>query len=236
VRSGIVDDWSKIKDGDNWNSVKRFLPSDDVDPPAFPIGRSKDEVVENAARFLLETKSATDRKGVTVLLSNPQTRGGYSDKIKNRAEHATGSEVKPGRNQRILNPEKATWLAAVPETIQNAPVKVYAGSEVLYFRKYRKKTHMVVTTKEGVFLDQEPFDSGFVTQYPLELRERQFKGVAKVELLPPPAAVSGFPTNAATNATPAATDAVNQAGSVGTPGIFNLSGTDTKSTPEAMPE
>jgi hypothetical protein len=230
----IVDNWSKVKNGDNWNTVKRFLPSEDVDPPVFPIGRSKDEVVENAARFLLETKSATDRSGVTVLLSNPQTRGGYSDKIKNRAEHATGRELKKGSSVRELDPEKAQWVAAVPDTIQNAPVKVYAGSEVLYFRKYRKRTHMVVTTKEGVFLDQEPFDSGFVTQYPLELRNRQFKGVAKVEILPPPAAVSGSPTNATTNATPATTDAVDQAGSVGTPGDSNLSGVESKSRPQGQ--
>jgi hypothetical protein len=226
----IVDNWSKVKNGDNWNSVKRFLPSEDVDAPAFTIGRSKDEVVVNATRFLTEVKSAVDRKGVTVLLSNPQTRGAYSDKIKNRAEHATGRELKKGSNVRELDPEKAQWLAAVPETIQNAPVKVYAGSEVLYFRKYRRKTHMVVTTREGVFLDQEPFDSGFVTQYPLELRDRQFKGVAKVELLPPPAALSGSPTNATTNATPATTDAVIQAGSVGTPGGINLSGAAAESS------
>jgi len=71
--------------------------------------------------------------------------------------------------------------------------------------------------------------SGFVTQYPLELRDRQFKGVAKMELLSPPAAVSRSPTNATTNATPATTDAVIQEGSVGTPGGINLSGAAAES-------
>ena len=71
--------------------------------------------------------------------------------------------------------------------------------------------------------------SGFVTQYPLELRDRQFKGVAKVELLPSPAAVSRSPTNATTNATSATTDAVIQEGSVGTPGGINLSGAAAES-------
>ena len=187
-KPGVVKSWDDVRDGHEWNSVKKFLPREAADAPVFRARGSKDEVVRQAAEFLRKNPVVQDRKGRIVFLPNGQTRGGYSDPVMNRAEHVIGTDSKPGAHDRNPQSDKIQWLAAVPDTISHAPVRVHEGSEVIYFRNYRNKTHQVVTTKEGVFVDQQAYDSGLVTQYPLELSKKQFKGASKVELLPPPSA------------------------------------------------
>lgn len=187
-RPGEITSWEDVRDGHEWNKVKKFLPREAVDAPSLSTTGSKNDVVKRAADFLISNPTVADRKGRIVFLPNGQTRGGYNDPVMNRAEHVTGADIAPGSHNRNLDIVKARWLAAVPDTIANAPVRVTGGSEVIYFRNYRNKTHMVVTTKEGVFVDQQAYDSGLVTQYPLELSKKQFKGASKVELLPPPPA------------------------------------------------
>lgn len=188
TRPGEITSWEDVRDGHEWNKVKKFLPREAVDGPVFRARGTKDEVVTQAADFLRNNPVVQDRKGRIVFLPNGQTKGGYSDPVMNRAEHVIGTDSKPGAHDRNLQSDKLQWLAAVPDTISNAPVRVHEGSEVIYFRNYRNKTHQVVTTKEGVFVDQNAYESGLVTQYPLELSKKQFKGASKVELLPPPPA------------------------------------------------
>lgn len=76
------------------------------------------------------------------------------------------------------------WLAAVPETIRNAPVRVYDGSEVIYFRCYKGVVHQVVTSQEGVVINQNTYSSGLISQYPTGSRGKMLKDNALVELLP----------------------------------------------------
>jgi len=124
-----------------------------------------------------------DRNGRMVYLPYAQTEGGYRDPILNRAEHVTCTDEKPGAHHRNLHPEKAKWLAAVVETIKNAPVRVHDGNEILYFRSYAGYTHQVTTSGEGVFLDHKIYESGLVTQYPVHLRKETYDRNAWVELL-----------------------------------------------------
>ena len=65
-------------------------------------------------------------------------------------------------------------FGANPSALRYGQVCVRDDSGVLYFRKYGNTTHMVVTSAEGVFLKQAIYDSGLVTQYPQDLREKEF--------------------------------------------------------------
>lgn len=139
-----------------------------------------------AAAFLRENSVVRDRKRRMVYLPYGQTRGSYGDPVLNRAEHVTGADSMPGAHQRILDIEKAKWLAAVPETIRHAPVRVYDGNEVIYFRCYKGIIHQVTTGAEGVVIRQTTYDSGLVTQYPHNRDTKRLRNDAKVELLPEP--------------------------------------------------
>jgi len=99
-----------------------------------------------------------------VYLPNPQKHGSYGDdRLLNRAEHVTGDDPIPGNYKRVLDPEKAMWLAAVPETIRNAPARVYDGSEVIYFRCYKGVVHQVVTSMEAIVINQNTYSSGLIS-------------------------------------------------------------------------
>lgn len=167
--------WSEVRRGDWWNSVKKLLPKENVNAPEFDNHGSKDDVVRRAAAFLRENAIVTDWTGRLVYLPYGQTRGSYGDPVENRAEHVVAYDQEQGTHQRQLDRDKARWLAAVPETIRNGAVRVGDEKSVYYFRRYSSgAVHMVVTSREGVLTDQKLLDSGLVTQFPTDLRRKDF--------------------------------------------------------------
>ncbi len=154
--------------------MKKLLPKENVEPTFFPAHGTQEEVVERAYQFITSNPIVTDWTGRTVYLPYGEKDGGYRDQVRNKAEHVVANEEKKGTHQRILHREKAKWLAMTLETIRHGRVRVRDDSGVLYFRKYGNTTHMVVTSTEGVFLKQATYDSGLVTQYPQDLREKEF--------------------------------------------------------------
>jgi hypothetical protein len=178
--------WNEVRNKDKWNSVKKFLPKEQVDALVFDVRGSKDEIVARAAEFLKKHSVVQDRKGRMVYLPNPQKHGGYGDQVLNRAEHVTGADPIQGSHQRVLHIDKAKWLAAVPETIRNAPVRVFDGNEVIYFRSYKGVVHQVTTSAEGVIINQTTYNSGLISQYPNQSHPKRLGDDAFVELLPKP--------------------------------------------------
>jgi len=160
--------WSEVRKGDRWNSVKKLLPKENVEAPKFPVYGTMDDIVERAVEFLKQNSIVTDWTGRVVYLPYGQSRGSYLDPVKNRAEHIVGYDKEQGTHQRVLDLEKAEMLAAVPETIRNGLARVRQDRSVCYFKRYSSGiVHMVVTSWEGVFLKQEKYDSGLVTQFPV---------------------------------------------------------------------
>jgi len=161
--------WNEVRKGDPWNSVKKLLPKEQVPAPIFPTHGTKDDIVKRAATFLINNPIVTDWTGRTIYLPYGQTKGNYPDQLSNRAEHLTSTETNKGSHDRTLNIEKAKWLAAVPETIKNGAVRVRTDRSILYFRNYNGKTHMVITSWEGVVINQSTFKSGLVSQFEVSL-------------------------------------------------------------------
>jgi hypothetical protein len=89
--------------------------------------------------------------------------------ISRRVMHlVTNSETKK------FEAHKAAWMAMVPETLQNAAVRVIdskTGNRV-YVRQYPGGLkHMVVVEPDGTVEDQKPFKGALITQFP-EKNER----------------------------------------------------------------
>lgn len=162
--------WDEVRKGDRWNSVKKLLPKENIQPPVFPTHGTKDDIVRRAAQFLKSHSVVTDWTGRTIYLPNGETDGGYSDPILNRAEHITANEKIKGSHQRTVSIEKAEMVATIPLTITQGKVRVRQGNEILYFRSYSGRVHMVVTTNTGVVVNQQILGSGLVTQYPVDIK------------------------------------------------------------------
>ncbi len=179
--------WEEVRKGDLWNSVKKWLPKENIEPSLFPTHGTQEQVVERAYQFITSNPIVTDWTGRLVYLPYPQPRGRYAnDPVRNKAEHLVGHDIKQGTHQRVLDPEKAKWLMEVPNTIANGRVRVRHQGEVLYFRNYRGRTHMVVTGTEGVFLKQAVYESGLVSQYPVYLKDEDFKEAFVEQINPAP--------------------------------------------------
>jgi hypothetical protein len=166
--------WDEVRKGDRWNSVKKLLPKENIQPPALPNHGTKDEIVTRAGEFLTSNSIVTDWTGRSVYLPYGQTKGNYIDPILNRAEHVVAYDADQGTHQRQLDREKASWLAAVPTTIKNGRVRVRTSSGVLYFRRYGRDTHLVITSPEGVFIEQNVYNSGLVTQFTVDLNTKSY--------------------------------------------------------------
>lgn len=123
----------------------------------------------------------SDPWGGQVNFANPQTRGNFSDPLKNRAAHLVGEEIQKGSENPRLDPGKLEWIGAVRNTIQDAQVRVNAGTETLYFRSYAEGVHMVVV-ENGSVKDHY----SLVTQYAPRLEQVRSEGalVEKVRPLP----------------------------------------------------
>lgn len=175
------EEWNGVKPGDSWNTVKSLLPRLKDSRPKFSRHGTYSKIVERVASWLNVKKTAEDPWGATVTLNNPQKRGKFSDEISNRAAHLIGRETVKGTENRVLDPRKAEWVGAVPETIRNAQARVRQGTETLYFKRYAEGLHMVVT-EGGKVKDQY----GLVTQYAPE-PGKGFEGATVERTQPMPA-------------------------------------------------
>lgn len=212
AKGPVRENWDQVRVGDQWNSVKglyRKLRSDAVASKLKAHGH--EEYIDQALAFIKANPVITDWTGRKVVLPNGDANGPYGDRVKNRAYHLVGSRISRDSHIRELRVDKAEFLASVPETIRNGDVKVRHNGEILYFKRYGPEVHMVTTGQEGAVLDQQVFDSGLVTQYPIELNSKKFDGAVVDSIRRPVATQDQLQASRALTPATAATDSTEMA-------------------------
>ncbi len=174
------ENWNNVKKGDQWNSVKKFIPLDGKLPEPMNTRGSIEEVSNRAADFLRANPKLKAKDGRIILVANPE-----NGTIEGRGKHLVAPREKEdgmiGAGEReIVLPSKAAMVTAIPETLVNADSVVKQGRDILYFKGYLNQgskgvIHLVVTDNYGRMLNQESYDGSIITQYTPEPQKR-FEG------------------------------------------------------------
>ena len=150
----------KPEPGRTLREVGSDFPHDDVAPKLIDVRATNLGISQRAATVFQswpETIKAAD--GSTVTLNNPE-RGSLAARARHLVFDNTTDQ---------LNPAKAAWLSAVPDTLQNAAARLVdpvSGNRV-YVREYQDGTkHMVVVEPDGRVAEQKPFTGSLITQFP----------------------------------------------------------------------
>jgi hypothetical protein len=172
-------EWAAVKTGANFATIKKHIPRADVKAPQISLEKMRwDDAVSRVRELLLSEPVVTAFDGVKVLLANPDGGKG-GDGLSRRAAHLIGERQNNQQRGRVFVHDKARLVAAIPDTLKNAQVKVGHDGEHLYFRRYKDGLlHMVVVDPNGFLSDHGFVDAGLVTQYQPDVTKR-FEG-AKV--------------------------------------------------------
>jgi hypothetical protein len=157
--------WEGVRKGQDFNVVKKYIPKSPSPAPRLDFaGKDSAEAMKSIRDFLMEHPVVTAFDGTRILIANPQGRG---DGLLNRAEHLAGRRRQSmSSGARDFDYDKASLVAAIPETLRYGALKVEQRGEHLYFRRYKDGLlHMVIVDPHGFISDHGAVDGAVVTQY-----------------------------------------------------------------------
>ena len=143
------------------------LPLDDVEPQYLDTAADNLTVVARGAAVVQAWPMVvTAADGGTVRLDNPEA-GSLGQRVWHMMRH---------QDTRKLHPAKAAMLPNVPQTLQDAAVRIadpQSGNRI-YVRAYANgDVHMVVVRPDGAIDSQGRLDSRLITQFPFTTGSRQ---------------------------------------------------------------
>ncbi len=140
---------------------------DDIAPRLMDVKGSPSEIAVRAAgEFQQWPQRIRAADGSSILLHNAEG-GSLGARVRHLLfDHSLNR----------INPEKARWLPMVPETLENAAVRLIDAESKnrIYVREYSSgQKHMVIVKPDGTVVEQKPFSGKLITQFPEGERSRQ---------------------------------------------------------------